>query len=628
MTHTIVFVENSSSFEKSGLSSANLDGKRVFSFDISSHKILIDNNIEHEIADRLLSRAERKEIFGQCLRLWNWYEKISYKRKFEIEGINVLKIFDGMELHEMLMANLLSYFTCKKIIENENPKQIILSKNLYGIIKSLKILKNIEIITFDYDTSFLLPFDRFKIILKRGPISLSFTINRKSYTKLKRLFEEFVGTLLGLWPDKSSKKKIILFLEINPATYERLIKSLDKNNMTPIFFNHRRSAIWNFASIKSLKKSNGKLINERKLLKNSANTHHLKRIRELLNELKHDTAMNELYYNDGDDIWEIIKNALISTIENRLEEFVETIIIASESLKLAPKALILLYATGELERSVIESSSNKIPSVLIEHGYTNYLDSNAIYDASSMYSLFNDKIATWGKIQKQYLIEKRSIAEDRIILCGSPRHDDFFDLKIDSTERENKTITVLLPVIDTMSALNTTDTYISFEKTLVRIISKIRSIPNTKLMFKLHPAQDISNEWIRKIITTIDPKVIVTQNDSVSSVLQKSDAVIHLDVTGIGPSTTLLESLILQKPVLNIVLHDEDLSYEFIKDNACISCDLKSDVEGNIEKILFDNKIIDELRRNATLHVMRYLVNPGKASESLSMSIKNLINAP
>ena len=626
MTHTIVFVENSSSFEKLDLKSINLNERKIFSFDITSHNILTSNNIEHEIADRLLSRNEGKEVFRQCLGLWSWYERIDYKKVFEINGINILKIFDSMELHEMLMANLLSYFTCKKIIEKENPEQIILSRSLYRIIKSLNILKNTKINTFDYTDSFELPFDRFRIALKLGPIPFCFTVSRKFYTKLKRRFEEFVGTLLNLWIDEESER-IILFLEINPSTYSRLIELLNRNDIIPVFFNHRRSAIWNSSSIKTLMKNNGKLINERKLLKNSTIRQHVEKITKEIDKLKHDVMINELFYDGENDIWEIIREPLISTIRNRLEEFIEITILASESLKINPKALVLLYATGELERCMIESSNNKIPSILIEHGYTNYLDSNAIYDASSMYSLFNDRIATWGNIQKQYLVEKRSIPEKRIILSGSPRHDDFFNIKTRLPhEAEKKTITILLPVIDTMSALNTTDTFINFEKTIIRIINKIKLISNTKLVVKLHPAQDESNNWIRKMMTVIDPEITIVQTDSVLKILQETDAVIHLDITGIGPSTTLLEAFILEKPVLNISLHDEDLPYEFIKDNACISCSLESDIESNIEKILFDYETIDMLKHNANLHVKRYLVNHGRASESLAANIENLMN--
>ena len=47
MTHTIVFVENSSSFEKLDLKSINLNERKIFSFDITSQhlgKVLRDNN--------------------------------------------------------------------------------------------------------------------------------------------------------------------------------------------------------------------------------------------------------------------------------------------------------------------------------------------------------------------------------------------------------------------------------------------------------------------------------------------------------------------------------------------------------------------------------------------------------
>ena len=66
--------------------------------------------------------------------------------------------------------------------------------------------------------------------------------------------------------------------------------------------------------------------------------------------------------------------------------------------------------------------------------------------------------------------------------------------------------------------------------------------------------------------------------------LDKCHLVIHIDSTGIGPSTVVLESFIMNKPVLNIVLKDVIHEFECIKDGALPT--VKHD--NDFEKILVD----------------------------------------
>ena len=62
---------------------------KKFTFDFNIHKILKNKNIEHEIADDLLSEDDRLNIFNQMLEFRRWYDKdISNDLKFE--NVNML----------------------------------------------------------------------------------------------------------------------------------------------------------------------------------------------------------------------------------------------------------------------------------------------------------------------------------------------------------------------------------------------------------------------------------------------------------------------------------------------------------------------------------------------------------
>ena len=82
---------------------------------------------------------------------------------------------------------------------------------------------------------------------------------------------------------------------------------------------------------------------------------------------------------------------------------------------------------------------------MIEHGFANYTQELQRYDVLSNYPLLHDKIAVWGDVQKNYLLECKKFDPRRILVTGSPRHDVFFKRK--STKQHNKQQIVLLTII-------------------------------------------------------------------------------------------------------------------------------------------------------------------------------------
>ena len=81
------------------------------------------------------------------------------------------------------------------------------------------------------------------------------------YNKIKNFLETTIGTILNLWFNIDNKKKTILLLEFNPSTYKDLLQYLGKSDKNVVLLNRRRSAIWNFESIKILNQTKCKIIN-------------------------------------------------------------------------------------------------------------------------------------------------------------------------------------------------------------------------------------------------------------------------------------------------------------------------------------------------------------------------------
>ena len=67
--------------------------------------------------------------------------------------------------------------------------------------------------------------------------------------------------------------------------------------------------------------------------------------------------------------------------------------------------------------------------------------------------------------------------------------------------------------------------------------------------------------------------------------LKTADAVIHIEPHGIGLSTAILESLIMNIPTMNIVIKNEIFQFDCIKEKAILSHLDSDDIEKPISEL-------------------------------------------
>jgi len=271
---------------------------------------------------------------------------------------------------------------------------------------------------------------------------------------------------------------------------------------------------------------------------------------------------------------------------------------------------------GETEKTILNLNKNKINSILLEHGASDYLPEISRHDVTSGYRNFSDKIAVWSKYQKDYLINVRKIPEQRIFVTGSPRHDSFFD-EIYQEKTSNKNILITIPAIPEMNFLSDTNSYIRLENLLKKLFSVIKNLKNVNLVVKLHPVQDANNAYIKKLIQKLDPNILIIQTGSIKKIISSCSLMINIHVE-LMPSTVLLEGLILKKAIINVVMTDEILKFQYVKDDAVLSLSDKSDLTTPINELLYNEETSQKLIQNGQLHVKNFLANPGNASKSLA----------
>jgi hypothetical protein len=163
------------------------------------------------------------------------------------------------------------------------------------------------------------------------------------------------------------------------------------------------------------------------------------------------------------------------------------------------------------------------------------------------------------------------------------------------------------------------DTYTVLRyQNLITNIMKILKQLDVEIIVKLHPSQDKFNKLTSTFFKKFDKNIPIFHATSILTHLKSSDAVIHIDPNGIGLSTSILESLILNIPTMNIIINDKIFEFDCVKKNAIMSFLDTDNLEKPISNLLFDHDIRNNLIINGKNHVDNYLINPGEASSKLA----------
>ena len=624
MSNKLVLIddlENIYQIEKSKLSDF-----KVFSFNIQSHKYLEKLNINHKNAENYLSKSERIQIFDLVTNYHNWYEKIAELKEFEFNKINLLGLLDTVEFHTYLMNEVINFFTIKKIIETEKPDLIITSLNLSKIIRIL-VKNNLKLEIYSKNLSKKLQWDEITVKQNIGRIPISFNLSRSNYSKIKKIWEKTTCTIFNLWFDfKKSNKETILFLEFYPPAYKELLSNLQKNGFNIIFLNKRKPAVYDLHSIKILKKYGGTIINVDNLLDSKQKTK-IKivsdnYIQKLTKIFSNDKFFESSFLFEGHSLWNLIKEKLLESYKTRMHDYIFSLFISKKLFeKINISCILTLNEVGETEKSIL-SNKYDVPSILLEHGFGTFFPDSARYNILANYPNFKDKIAVWSKNQKDFLINFHGIDSERILVTGSPRHDILFHRK--SKAIHNFTVLIAPTPITQIQGFDHTEIHLKFESVIRKICSELKK-NNVKIIVKLHPSQSYHNKIIQQTIQDFDKNIPIHLLSSVAELIETSDTVITITPEGWAPSTIILESLIMKKPIMNIVLDDNFYDFPFVKKNAVFVVANDSELRKNISKLLSNNKFRNELISNGENFVQDFLHEPMHASKCLSNEIKSIL---
>ena len=590
----------------------------IITFDYKSHEILSRRKIPHKISDSFLGEKDIHFLQKESFRLAKWFET-QISDYITHENINLGELF-YMDFYVFSLPVIKKFFEITQIVKKYPNAKFFVSPDHYEMVKQFSK----SIISLGGKKSPTQPFlDILSYRFKIGGKYFTIKLSKKLYNSLKKLSEKvFVGK-------KTFKinpaKKTVLFIEFDPLRYNNIFSPKLQNLSNILLYNRRRPAFWNLQSLSILKKSGCGIISE-KLLVSSTLLNSIKKNNELSENfiqslLSQEDFLESFFSINGISFWKSIKYNFVQLCKDRFKNALTEIMLAKKLFeKFTPSAVIVLSEMGFQEQILIQVAKKfQTPVILLQHGL--YSDDKAAFEYNQFLGViphYSDKIAVWGTVYKQYLMECK-ISSKKIQVIGNPYFDELFEEY--NQALFEKTGFVLLATQSPSDDMSITDLEI---KTIEKYLETIRTIcktvlkANRELIIKLHPNPHELD--ITPFVKKIDPKIRVIKAGNISDLIKACDILVTMDI-----STVLLEAQIFEKPVISVSVKNYNIGDDncsFFKSKSCIRTEPKN-FEINLNRLLKDLEFKREMINKGKKFVNDYLSNQGNASRKLiEFSIK------
>ncbi|MGD0644433.1 MAG: glycosyltransferase [Candidatus Bathyarchaeia archaeon] len=328
-----------------------------------------------------------------------------------------------------------------------------------------------------------------------------------------------------------------------------------------------------------------------------------------------DTEMDEAFKKPFPVSFEIIFGRII-----RYTKMAEKLI---ENEK--PDLIVIVNEYGIWEKSLIVAAKIKgIPTLAIQHGiihpyHPGYLHSIKEFSGKRLLRNISlpDKIAVYGEYTKNLLINVCNYPADTIVITGQPRYD-ILSKSEKLFSKKNFMTKYGLDESKKVALLITQEASMSFDF-LIAVVRALKNFPEVQTVIKPHPC-DIHFGWHYKILEkegycaiVLDPKAYTFES------LYASDVVLTVN------STTAIEAMILDKPVVIVNLTGQPDAMPYVKSGAAIGVNREQDVHNAIFRALYDNQSQEELANGRLTFVRMHVHQIGQGTENIVKLINQMI---
>lgn len=244
-----------------------------------------------------------------------------------------------------------------------------------------------------------------------------------------------------------------------------------------------------------------------------------------------------------------------------LPGLIDQAVVARKILRLHSPRMIISPDVSDSRARIfsVVARSMSIPSLDIQFGA-------AGPEAVEWRFLYSDRVAAWGRDSKDAMIAQ-GVAEERIVVTGSPRHDFQFD--ISAEELKSKRSSFGIPegsqvfVLASTYSLKTHSKY-SDPNILIEmkraVFDAFSDLPGAFLLVKPHPVED--EHETKLLIGSRENITQINKQSDIREIIKICDAFISFG------STATIDALIASKPVLCPLISGWKFSNLFLDSGA------------------------------------------------------------
>ena len=589
--------------------------KKIITFDIESDRKLITKKILHDVSDSLIDTSELKMIDSTCINLCQWYNENNGNEVLSYENINIGSLY-RIEFYNFLIPILKKFLTMKKLNEIYPNSTFLCSSELSKICAELGI-NFIPLSTKSLDIE--LTWDKIQLNLTR---SISLKLSKKNYNKIKDL-SKFVGNLVVKTHSDTSLQNNFGLVEFDPIKYEKIFQESNNFEGNLHLYNRHRPVIHNVKSLKIIKNSkilpfippkDSSIINKT-LIENSQKIL-LDNFHKFINN---DKSLKEFFKFHDMDLWYFLKPYIIKIFENKLLDSLYEIEYAKNFLLNTDlKFVIILSECGFTEQIIIKLSkklSTKI--ILLQHGIItddefSSFDYNTII--AGVLPIESDYFFSWGTISSEYVSQLASI-KSQIKLIGNPNLDRILSKKKNIKQNSNTVLLLTTGPRNQHSIGNHVPTWNEYEELIESLYSSI-SKSKLNLIIKRHPdiaENDFSTKFYNKLAD-----VQIFKSGDVSDLIMDSNLVVS-----VGVSSGILESQVVEKPVISINVDYDIYGPTKYIPSSCPHIQV-TEFENIFSKLVDEPQMIDELIQKGKSSINDSISNIGNSSKILFDTLDEL----
>jgi predicted transport protein len=606
---SILFIDSSISIDEITNIQNSVPNIQIFTFDYTTHKLLVEHNISHKISDNFLSENDLDLIQEQSYKFAKWYEVNNIKNYQYFENINLGSLF-RIEFFVFLLPFLKKFTEIKNIIKlNEN--SIIYSTNsLYNICSHFK--KNVQQI----DQKLNIENEFFYDTLQFENNFLNIKISQKTYKTLKNILYKF----LNLFFKSKKNKPDVLLVEFNTILYEDLFLAIKKSSLTSTFFGLRRIPLWNLKSFSIFRNSKCNIAPS--IIKKDRHDSNMSDKLYLINEnfskliKNHDEDFQKFFKLNDFSFWSILKPFFIKLFQKHSLESVEHIVISKKMLiDQKPQHVLLLSESGKTEQIILSLCNQLgINSILLQHGLGHDNQKGHIYNKfTGTVVNYADQYLVWGDSQYQYA-HHYNLSLEKISKIGSIVHEKTYNLNLKKSSQDFILVAAQGPL-----NMHVKDYTISANDEYKKIIHKICIIAknhNKKVIIKLHPYEEDNDE--SEITKEFGSNVQVIKNGDILPLINSCNFMISVSTS---MSNVILDGHILKKPVIRIPFGEWMGLPDQLRQSSCYNIQL-DEFDSILQRLFTEKEFRDKLIDQGQKFVNECLVNQGAVSENIVNFLK------